>query len=292
MENDNRTPLQKLLRKDKSIQQIKLDYNSKNKSTIASKTSFPIGITKEEYSKVLEQYKLSSFRLSFPITFNLLRKQIDNFISKISSEYYFSLKLTRNNGIIGNEIKKWFSLKLINEIERDNHLRNILKGFEDLTVDDDNLEFRKKSIQLFLQDFLEEYYQLLKIFLALFISEQNQKGIIKELGIYRPYQPKGRAISSEIEMIYHSIPFIKDRLDAEHGDNKKGRSDLMAAVTETIKHLAKKNKKFDKYNIRRWYKRIYDSYRKYDPDKIFGNKIKTVINRLEEKDKERKTKKQ
>ena len=248
--------------------------------------NIPKSYTETEYNETVKQYFLSSFRLCFPKSFNLISEIVNDLIFEMSTEYYFNIKHNRNNKLIADAVHNLFTLKIYHIIENegfslndyyslksnDQHrgLTGILQQYEK-TSSKDATGSLKGIFKHILSDNLKGYLLLIKMFSLLLVSETSKKDLMKELGIYKLYKPQGNKYSEERELIYSFIPSVKNNLLEENkGKNKKGKTDIKAAVRTAIKTL--ENRKLitrNKHNP----DKIYDSYLKYNPNRVYQDLI-------------------
>jgi len=218
---------------------------------------------------------LTLFQAYYRKTYNLVYEIVREFISNLISENNFEIKENESYKQIVNAIHNYFSLKIFEKIKTDKTLDNTLEKYESSTRCDEKTELFYKHI---LERHTEEYIQLIKTFSLIFIKK-NQKDILQKLGIYKQYKPSGNKREREIEIIYSSIPFTQERLIKENLGVIEGKSDIRAAVFETIKRL-EDSKNIDKlkYNP----EEIYESYLQSNKNKPYQELIEENLKKLDD----------
>ncbi len=199
---------------------------------------------------------LTLFQAYYRKSYNLVFEIVEDFISVLNKEFRFEFKDDQNYKYIVDAIHNYFSLKIFEKIKTDKALDNSLEQYESDTRCDDKTSLFYKHL---LQRHTDEYIQLIKTFSLIFVKN-NQKDILNKLGIYKQYKPNGKSKAKDLAIIYSSIPFTQEKLIKENLGEIEGKSDVKAAVCETIKRLEECE------NIER---------SRYNPDKIYKDYIKT-----------------
>jgi hypothetical protein len=217
---------------------------------------------------------LTLFQAYYRKTYNLILKIVEEFITGLKTGYDIEIKDDPNFKPAIESIHNFFSIKIFEKIKTDKTLDNTLEQFES-----DNNEERKSGIfyknVLLLQ--LEEYFQLIRTFSLIFINE-HPKDFIHKLGIYNQYKHKKNTNANELEIIYSSIPFSQKKLIKENSGVIKGKSDIKAAVFNTIRRLEESNNiEKSKYNA----DKIYKSYLKLNKSKPYQELIKENLKKLD-----------
>jgi len=218
----------------------------------------------------LETYVLADFRLNFSKTNDLVLELVDNLISKIITEYHFSINQSRTYNLIRDFIYNYFSAKIYSEISRDKKFKMNINLLEKMKVKDwssDNIKELHKTILMY---HLGDYFHLVRIFSAIFVAKENQKEIAEKLKIYEKYKPPGKKYLEGRELIYKQIPYTHKRLIQEYNVNDTEKPDIITAVDETIKSLEKKKLiPFKKHKL----DKVYDSYLKTNLYKEYRDSI-------------------
>lgn len=214
---------------------------------------------REDRELVLVTYHVWAFRVFYPKTFKLIIEIVNDFISEINKELHTNLKISRNNKLVIISICNQCALIIKDKVLQNNLLRSNLNKYEKSKVKlgADIKDLYKER----LRGDLESFFHFAKTTLILSVGENIKKGFMQKLNIYRKYKPAGKKYEEGRKRIYSSIPFIQKSLIEEHGGIKKGKSDLITSVKNTIKVLEKeKCIPVHKYDPAK----VYDSYLKSD----------------------------
>lgn len=250
--------------------QIKNNGTSPNEESVALIDN---DIHKPDFNH--DPLNLTLFQAYYRKTYNLVFEIVENFICSLNSDNSFEFTENENYKQIVNAIHAYFSLKIFEKIKTDKTLDNKLDKYESNAHCDEKTEIYYKQI---LQFHTEEYIQLIRTF-SLFFLKKTPKDIIQKLGVYNQYKPKSRKREQEIEIIYSSIPFTQERLIKENLGVIEGKSDIRAAVFETIKRL-EDSKNIDKlkYNP----EEIYESYLQSNKNKPYQELIEENLKKLDD----------
>ena len=230
---------------------------------------------KEDHSQNFNQdpLNLTLFQAYYRKTYSLILKIVEEFISGLKIEYALEIKDNPNFKPAIEAIHNFFSLKIFEKIKIDKTLDNMLEQFESLSNDDGKSVILYKDVLLL---HLEEYLQLIQTF-SLILIKKSPKDFIHKLGIYNQYRHDINNKVNELEIIYSSIPFSQKKLIKENFGIIEGKSDIKAAVFNTIKRLEESNNiEKSKYNA----DKIYQSYIKLNKSKPYQELIKENLKKL------------
>jgi len=243
--------------------------------------SSPIEKSKEISDEKIQKHdfnqdplNLTLFQAYYRKTYDLLFEIVEKFISDLITEYNIQVKDNQNYKPIIDVIHNYFSLKIFEKIKTDKVLDNSFEKYESDTQSDGKKELFYKHI---LEQEIEEYIQLIKTF-SLIFTKKNQKDILQKLGIYKQYKSKENRKAREIELIYSSIPFTQEKLIKENLGVIEGKSDIKAAIIETLKRLEDSNN-IEKsiYNP----EQICESYLQANKNKPYQEMIEENLKKLD-----------
>ncbi len=217
---------------------------------------------------------LTLFQAYYRKTYNLILKIVEEFITGLKTGYNIEIKDNPDFNPAIKAIHNFFSIKIFEKIKADKILDNTLEQFESDNKEDGKSGIFYKNVLLL---HLDEYFQLIRTFSLIFI-DNHPKDFIQKLGIYNQYKNDINNKADELEIIYSSIPFSQKKLIKENLGVIEGKSDIKAAVFNTIKRLEDSNNiEKSKYNA----DKIYQSYLKLNKSKPYQELIKENLKKLD-----------